>query len=121
MKYIISESKLDETITNYLNSMFPFDEVNYSHPYEEFEDGSEGDDENRVIFYFGDAMDDETIFYWYGCGYFNPNSPAQDICPTVSLESRFENVLSGYFGDLWKKPFMLWFTENFDLPVKTVD
>lgn len=121
MKYIIPESKLDETITNYLNELFPIDEINYNHPYEEFEDGSEGDDENKVIFYFGDYMDDETIFRWYGCDYFTPFSYARSICPTVSLESKYEDMLNGYFGNFWIEPFKKWFISHFDYPVKTID
>jgi len=71
MKYIISESKLEKTITNYLDVLFDVDK--------------------------------------------------RDICPTVTVEYKYENILNGYFGDKWKEPFRKWFIRNFDEQVKTVD
>jgi hypothetical protein len=34
MKYIISESKLEKTITNYLDVLFDVDNIHYTVPYE---------------------------------------------------------------------------------------
>lgn len=123
MKYIITESKLDETITNYLNKLFDVDNINWTNSiaYDD-ETGEEWDDNNRVIFYVGDYDgDDDGCFYWYGCEYFDPNSPASEICPTVNLEYQYENQLNGYFGDMWHEPFKKWFTQYFELPVNTID
>lgn len=123
MKYIITESKLDETITNYLNELFDVDDISWTNPIEyDDETGEEWDDENRVIFYIGDYDgEDEGCFYWYDCDYFYPESSARDICPTVNLEYQYENQLNGYFGDMWHEPFKKWFTQYFKLPVKTID
>jgi hypothetical protein len=86
------------------------------------ETGEEWEDENRVVFYIGDYNgEDEGCFYWYACDYFNPNSPASEICPMVSVEVQYEKQLNGFFGDLWKEPFKKWFNEHFELPVKTID
>lgn len=122
MKYIITESKLEETITNYLYELFDVDNINYTVPYEyNDETGEEGDDDTRMEFYIGDYENDDTCFRWYACEYFTPFSHASTICPTVSLEYDYERTLNGYFGDKWKEPFRKWFIHNFDLPCKTVD
>jgi hypothetical protein len=123
MKYVITESRLEETITNYFDEIFDIDNIHYVNPLEyDDETGEEWDDDNRVLFYIGDYEgDDEGCFRWYSCGYFTPDSYAKDICPTVSLEYEYENTLNGYFGDAWKEPFKKWFKYHFDLPVKTID
>lgn len=123
MKYIITESKLDETITNYLNELFDVDNLNWTNPivYDD-ETGEEWDDVNRVIFYIGDYEgEDDGYFYWYECDFFYPFSPGSEKCPMVNLETKYINQLNGYFGDMWKEPFKRWFTDNFGLPVNTID
>ena len=114
MKYVITESRLEETITNYFDEIFDVDNIHYTVPYEYNDDtGEEGDDDTRMEFYIGDYENDDTCFRWYSCDYFTPDSPAKDICPTVSLEYEYENTLNGYFGDAWKEPFKKWFNIYF--------
>ncbi len=48
-------------------------------------------------------------------------SYAKDICPTVTVEYKYENILNGYFEDKWREPFRKWFIYVFDIPVKTID
>ena len=123
MKYIITESKLENHITHYINELFDVNDINWTNPpeYDE-ETGEEWDDDNRVVFYIGDYNgEDEGCFYWYGCEYFNPNSKVGDLCPMISIEVECKKQLDGYFGNLWHGPFKKWFTEHFELPVKTVD
>jgi hypothetical protein len=121
MKYLITESKLEETILTYINSLFNPEEIKYTNPYIPYDEG--GNEDSRVIeFYFGDYFDgDDICFRWYDCTYFNPGSPASEICPTVSLEYKYERSLNGYFGDMWHEPFKRWFTKKFNLPIKTID
>jgi len=122
MKYIISESKLEKTITNYLDVLFDVDNIHYTVPYEyDDETGEEYDDMNRMEFYIGDYENDDTCFRWYNCEYFDKGSYARYICPTVTVEYKYETILNGYFGDMWKEPFRKWFIQNFEEPVKTVD
>lgn len=122
MKYVISESRLEETITNYLDQLFDVNNINSTNPLEYDDDTEEEwEDENRIEFYIGDYGDEETCFRWYDCEYFAPNSYEREICPSVSLEYDYENTLNSYFGNTWKEPFRKWFIENFELPVKTVD
>ena len=123
MKYLITESKLEESILYYINELFDVNNINLTNPIEDDDEtGEEWDDENRVVFYIGDYEgEDEGCFYWYACDYFNPNSPASEKCPMVSVEVQYEKQLNAYFGDLWKEPFKKWFKEHFELPVKTID
>ena len=123
MKYIITESKLEETIMNYLDGLFDIQNLNWTHPYDyDDETGEEGEDENRIEFYIGDYEgDEEGCFRWYDCDYFNEGSPAQDICPTITIETQYIDVLNGYFGDMWQEPFKKWIQLHFDIPVKTVE
>ena len=123
MKVIITESKLEDTILNYLNKLFDVNDINWTHPTEWDDETNETwDDTNRIEFYIGDYQGEgEGCFYWYDCEYFDPNSPASEICPTVSVEYEFENQLNGYFGNMWHEPFKKWFKHHFNLPVKTID
>lgn len=120
--YIISESKLNNSILNYLDEKFPIENIHYFNPYEfDDETGEEYEDADRVQFYLGDHDEEDYIFKWYGCEYFDEGSHARTICPTVLVESPYDDVLLSYFGELWVEPFKLWFEENFSLPVKTVE
>jgi hypothetical protein len=122
MKYIISESKLQDAIYEYIEELFDISEINWTHPYEYDEDDYESEDETRIEFYNGAYSDEDTVFRYYNCDYFYEGTKSREICPTVSLEYEYENRLNGLFGDeLWKAPFKKWFESNFDLKVKTVD
>jgi hypothetical protein len=122
MKFIITESKLHQVITEYLNGLFPLDEVHYTNPITyDYETREDYEDENRVEFYLGDYDDENTIFRWYDCKYFYPGTSAKDRCPLVVVDHPYDDTLRAYFNDTWEEPFKKWFTENFNLPVKTVE
>jgi hypothetical protein len=132
MKYIITESKLNETIKNYLNSVFPVDEMHWT-PYID-DDLNEMD--SAMVFYIGDYDEDETVFRWYDEGYWTNEmedlSPGQEFdrkllkkykndSPIIEFEnSNISNSLNGYFGDAWKQPFKEWFKDNFNFEVNTI-
>ena len=121
MKYVLKESQFQNAIFKYLDDLFPIEEINWTNPWEEDPDtGEEGEDPNRIEFYKGDFGDEDTCFRWSACEYFNPDSPAQDICPEVVVESPYDVQLNNYFGDLWHEPFKQWFKKNFNLSVKTI-
>ena len=120
MKYIISESQLEKVIIDYFDEIFPIEEIHWTHPYQEFDDGSEGEDFNRVEFYRGNYEDENTVFRWYDCEYFAWFSQLRERCPIVSLEYPYQNTLEGYFGDSWMLPFKNWFEQKFEFKVKTV-
>jgi hypothetical protein len=122
MKYIITESKLEETIINYLDELFDIQNLHHVSSYEyDNETGEEWEDDNRIVFYVGDYEgDDDGCFYWYSCDYFGPNSPVSEKCPIVGIEPKYENQLDGYFGNVWQEPFKKWVDLQFGLPVKTI-
>jgi hypothetical protein len=122
MKYIITESRLEENILYYINKIFDVNDINWTYRYDYDDDGFEHEDENQIVFYVGDYNgEDDGCFYWYSCDYFNTNSKAGEKCPLVSVEIEYKKQLDGYFGDLWYGPFKKWFKEHFELPVKTID
>jgi hypothetical protein len=123
MKYIITESKLEDIVIRYLNEIFTNDEINQMSPYVyDEETGIEGDDETRIEFYIGDYDDgDNNIFRWYDCEYFNKGAEIRQRCPIIHLEDKYSTTLNGFFGDMWVEPFKKWFTINYNLPVKTVE
>lgn len=122
MKYIITESRLESAIMEYLNKVFPLDNVFSTSPTEyDYETGENYDDDTRVEFYLGDYENEDTIFRWYDCEYFYENSDPRERCPIVTVEHPYDNTLDGFFGNRWEEPFKKWFTKNFDLPVKTVE
>lgn len=119
-KYLISETKLDNLITNYIEGLFPIENINWTHPEEYDSDEMETfEDPNRIEYYFGDYGDDETCFRWYSCDYFGP--AAQSVCPLVTIETYYQKQLNSLFNDRWEDPFKRWFTEKFNLPVKSID
>ena len=123
MKYIISESRLEESILHYINELFDVNEIHINNPLEyDDETGEEWEDTNRLQFYIGDYdVEDEGCFFWYDCDYFNPNSASSEKCPIVVVDDEYKNQLDGYFGDMWHEPFKKWLKEHFELPVKTIE
>lgn len=133
MKYIITESKLNETIKNYLNSVFPIDEMHWTPSLDD--DLNEMD--SAMVFYIGDYDEDETVFRWYDEGYWEEEESSlpdsgfeydrkllkkyKNDSPIIEFEnSNISNALNGYFGDTWQQPFKEWFRENFGFKVNTI-
>lgn len=123
MKYIITESKLDDVITNYLDELFDVKNIDYTHMPEYDDEDGWNTNENVVVFYFGEWGDEdtETCFTWYGKQYWIKSRNMSHKCPVVDIEKEYFNQLDGYFGDKWKEPFKKWFMVNFEYPVKTVE
>lgn len=125
MKVIITESQLDNYVIRTLDEMFPENEIHWMSPYEyDDETGEEGEDECRALFYLGDYEEDEYIFRWYDECYWNTDSWQGEIqanrSPIIDIDEPYNSRLYGMFGDHFKEPFKKWFTERFDLPVKSV-
>lgn len=119
-KYLISEAKLDNLITNYIDELFPMDKLHWTHPEEfDYDEMESYENPNVVEYYFGDYNEDDNCFRWYSCDYFGP--AAQSVCPLVVLEPQYVNTLNGYFNNKWETPFKRWFIEKFNLPVKSID
>ena len=122
MRYIISESRLNDAMVKLFNQYINVDEVKYYHPVEETEDGDEYEDLNRAIFYVGDVeLDDAEIFRYYECDYFEPQSQIREKCPLISLDYDMIDTFNNLFGDLWKEPFRKWVNYTFDLYAKEIE
>jgi hypothetical protein len=127
MKYIITESKLEEIIVNYLNKMYDVNNINWKYPLENDEETDNWEeDPNKRYFYKGDDEYDDRIFLWYDKEYWNversdnarnfyQKSPVLDFENANDLE-----ILNGYFGDKWVPIFKKWFEDNFGVPVKSI-
>jgi hypothetical protein len=125
MKYLITESQIDDLITKQLNTMFDVSNINSTHPYEyNDETGEEYEDNERIEFYFGDFGDEETVFQWYGKGYWGDNQNDyrgyKTKSPIVDIEEPYQSNLNNLFGNKWYKPFKVWFEKNFEVPVKSI-
>ena len=126
MKYVLSESQMNDLIIRQLNIMFDVDNIHWTYPYEYDDDtGEEFEDTNRIEFYIGDYGDDETVFRWYSKDYWGGN-PDNYIgytskSPIVDIEEPYLSNLNGLFGNKWYKPFKDWFKFNFDVYVKSVN
>lgn len=120
MKFIIKESRFRDMIFNYLDELFPFDEINWQHPYEFWEDGTEGEDPSRIEFYRGDRIESDILFRYYTCDFFDNSSYWSKRCPMVDIENDYLSILDGYFNGLWDECFKEWFTNKFNLPIDTV-
>ena len=112
MKYIITESKLDNIIYQYLEDLF--DDLNFTAAEDE-----EGYEMNSALqFYFGDYGDDESVFYWYDSDYFNNDC---EKCPIVVFETDLLDKLNSLFSNKWEPIFKKWLWETFYMKVKTIE
>ena len=130
MKYIITESKLEEIIVNYLNKMYDVNDISWKYPLENDEETDDWEeDPNRRYFYKGDDEYDDRIFLWYDKKYWNVERIKMDDTvknyyeksPALDFENRNDlTILNGYFGDKWVPIFKKWFEDNFGVPVKSI-
>jgi hypothetical protein len=130
MKIIITEDKVYDLILKYINSMFDVDNIGWTPGIDDW--GNEVD--YAVEFYTDDYEDggDNTLFRWYGEDYWRSEEGSgwgeeqnkENISESPILE--FEDTdkldqLNGLFGHRWHKPFIDWFWDNFNIPVKTIE
>ena len=129
MKIIITENKINELIIKHLNSMFDVNNIGWTPGIDDW--GNEVD--YAIEFYTEDYEDDgdNTLFRWYSEDYWRSDegnvwdednitkliddSPILDFEDTNKLDQ-----LNSLFGDRWKQPFIDWFWDNFNVPVKTI-
>jgi len=121
MKIIITENKLFNSITKYLEKTFiEEDELNWIGG----EDLWGNEDENRIIFYRGDWEGEDysdIVFAYYTKDYFEDipsNAYNRATSPILMVEKYHE--LNEMFGQYWKEPMKKWFEEKFDLPVRSI-
>ena len=129
MKIIITESKLNQAVIDYLNETYDTNNIGWTYGIDDW--GNEVD--YAIEFYEGDYEEgDNTLFRWYGEDYWDSDDadgwgePYRSELKSKSPLLIFENddvfiALNGYFGDKWKQPFIDWFWDKFHVPVKTIN
>ena len=89
MKYTINESKFKKVVIDYLNELFPEDELHWTHPLDDFYN----EDDNALRAYLGDFEDENDCFWWYGPEWFNGDDETQiewrDRAPIVEIENKY--------------------------------
>lgn len=128
MKIIITESKLNQAVIDYLNETYDTNNIGWTYGIDDW--GNEVD--YAISFYQGDYDEDDTLFRWYGEDYWDSEDTEsysnerrqemKDKSPILSFEdTNTLNTLNGYFNDKWRRPFIDWFWDKFNIPVKTIE
>lgn len=128
MKIIITESKLNQAVIDYLNETYNTNNIYWEYGIDDW--GNEVD--YAMKFYQGDYDEDDTVFRWYGEDYWDSEDTEsysnerrqemKDKSPILSFEdTNTLNTLNGYFNDKWHRPFIDWFGDKFNIPVKTIE
>jgi len=127
MKYIITESKLNSAIYEYIDKLF--------HNGYEIKMEVAEDEEGDPIEYAYDFVQDNGgygfLFTWTGKEYYEKEGRENvtsfgkrwiDYAPVIEIaEDEIIDQLKGMFGEMWIPIFKQWFTDTFSLPVKTVE
>ena len=128
MKIIITESKLHQTVIDYLNETYDVNNINWVYGLDDW-----GNDVDYAMkFYEGDYDDDVILFMWYDKEYWESDDMSYEDRETLDKwiedspilsfnDDTTLNTLNGYFGDRWHQPFKDWFMEHFKLPIKTIE
>ena len=131
MKIIITESKLNQAVIDYLNDTYDTNNIGWTPGIDDW--GNEVD--YAIEFYEGDYEEgDNTVFRWYGEDYWESDEGSsygeeddeyikemKNKSPQLEIyDNTVYRTLNGYFGDKWKQPFIDWFWDKFHVPVKTI-
>jgi len=127
MKYLITESKLNSAIYEYIDELF---HNGYNIRMEEAED-EDGDPIEYAYDFIQENGGFGFLFTWTGKEYYEKEGRENvtsfgkrwiDYAPVVEIsEDEIIDQLKGMFGDMWVPIFKKWFTDTFSLPVKTVE
>ena len=129
MKIIITESKLNQAVIDYLNETYDTNNIGWSYGIDDW--GNEVD--YAIEFYEGDYEEgDNTVFRWYGEDYWTGEeselwtdeyiNEMKNKSPQLEIyDNTVYRTLNGYFNDKWHRPFIDWFWDKFHVPVKTIN
>ena len=121
MKVVISESRLEKVVIDYLNDLY-YPDYGWN---ENTRHGSYQEDVDKwgdIVFF----IDDVDSYIYYGC---NANAGPEDEyfagyghlhnykCPLLSIYPVVAKRLDSTFGDIWKPIFKKWFETNTGLEV----
>lgn len=135
MKVIITESKMNSAIYNFIDEVFASKDgnTNITKLYALDQDGEPLDGAFDFVNndYYSDSGSDY-IFSWTGVDYYKTAYSHGDITEheyeRLFSESPFVEIvdrdaissLNGYFGDLWKPVFKQWFEDKTNMGYKTL-
>ena len=131
MKYLITESKLDDVIYNYIDELFAAENGSTEiHKLESInQDGENIEDVYDIVNddYYDDNNGGDYLFTWAGKKYYENHAHQSfgtrlvDEAPIVEINDggKVKN-LDSYFGNLWKPVFIKWFKDKVNLPIKTI-
>ena len=127
MKYLITESKLNSAIYEYIDQLF-------HNGYNIRMEAAEDEDGNPIEYAYDFIQENGGfgfLFTWTGKEYYETEGRETvtsfgkkwiDYAPVIEIaEDEIINQLKGMFGEMWVPIFKQWFTDTFSLPVKTVE
>jgi len=133
MKYLITESKLEQVIYDYIDKLFAAENGKTEiHKLNSLgEDDDEIDDAYDFVnddYYDGDNQD--YLFSWTGREYYDNEKRKNymskgikfiDLAPIVEIHDESKvRTLNLIFNEMWKPIFNKWFQDKVNLPVKTL-
>ena len=133
MKYLITESKLEQVIYDYIDKLFAAENGKTEiHKLNSLgEDDDEIDDAYDFVnddYYDGDNQD--YLFSWTGREYYDNEKRKNymskgikfiDLAPIVEIHDENKiRTLNLIFNEMWKPIFKKWFQDKVNLPVKTL-
>jgi hypothetical protein len=122
MKVVITESRLEGLIIDYLNDSYYPDYGWKGNSKSDIGYQDEVDKWGDIVFF----VDDQESYIYYGC---NANAGPEDEffagyghlhnyeCPLLSIYPYMSQRLDSAFGDIWKPIFKKWFENNTGLEV----
>jgi hypothetical protein len=128
MKYLITESKLNSAIYEYIDQLFhegkKIEMVKHTRHGNDADEDVEVEVEGAYDFFHKGEPD---LFIWTGKEYYDRpyNSSLFDkwreLAPIVEIVAYEKvDVLNNMFGDLWRPIFIKWFEDLFSLSIKTL-
>lgn len=121
MKVVITESRLEKVVTDYLDDLYypDYGWKGVSQPGSSYQD--EVDRWGDIVFF----VDDVDSYVYYGCNAGSENDRAFDgygrlhnyKCPLLELNPHTAKRLDSIFGDIWRPIFQKWFKEHTGLEV----
>jgi len=119
MKIIISESRVNDAIYNFIDSYYDVDMINV----ESMPNMDHKKENCGLDYYISDEDYDETIFKLYFKDYWiYKNDPKIELSPLLIFEDEeFYENLDNIFGNRWNPVFVQWFKDKFNQDIKTIE
>jgi hypothetical protein len=132
MKYLITESKLEKVIYDFMDELFAAENGNTEiHKLESLSASEKLNEPIEGAYEFVNddyyEHDQEYLFSWTGKEYYE-NHQRQSFGARLINEAPIVEILDyerikkldSYFGDIWKPVFKKWFQDKVNLPIKTL-